>query len=1099
MKIRKNALYLSATERDNFLSAVLTLKNTIANPAAPAAQQISIWDQFVALHFYVFSITVPGEAFPVNVGHQNAGFGPWHRYYLLRLEQALQAAIADPTLTLPYWDWTDPVGTQNVLFQDNFLSPNGGAGGIGGGTVQSGYFAFNAPGALPPWWPAGLPGWRIRADLDDGLATTLRRNLQAFANLPDQADIDNLLSKPSYEGAGQFRQTLEQSPLHNFIHNWVSGHMGGGASPNDPIFFMHHCNVDRLWAMWQIDGHQGAAFYPAAGEPNSHNLNDPLWPWVGALTGYSPSTPLPDIVLPDFSGEPQRTPSDVLDHHALGYAYDTEPVIGLALDQTGSMTGLTPDPLTGMPPNIPKWDAAKQGVSFFLQDCEAAYAAREAYVTAGVQTFRTLAGNQFTKVFTPGPPYGLIKNGGGFSRATFDANIAAQSPAGGTPIAGALSDTESTLVRPPFGNLPANQRRYLAILTDGIETAAPLLSTLAAGEFPDTVILAMGFGIGGGWNGVDYATLANIVSKGITDPNIPDQVFHGESAAVIDKFYTNSLAISIGYTPAVDPLFDLFPGEHVHFNFDVTDAEHSFMIAAQGFDFNDRNWDFCLMGPDGTHCCDTRATGLDGGHPHDDAPHEGHHTPEHAIHHAEPKHASHHAEPVHNGHHHEPDCPYFLTLRKQDGRCTIFVNRNGTPAAKWVGRWALMAFYRPSSGKPVMIMPSVSDLLTPTGAPPVRGPLYLRFNQPVARRTPVRLLPGKPAHRLALNFPALSAKISGDPCALSIQIYHRTTLRPRLAVSATSPFAGEDFELLLNLNAPSGGKLSEVVTAARLVAPAFSIGNAFADPQTIPVKDRKRYLVAGQTQPAFNELQFLADYEKAKPGAFALRDEEVVFKRGRGGAIRAKIAANRHPGVYRVAVYVEGVVTLPHGECCHDGPQRFSRVLHAEVALGIRPDAAKSRPTLFWTAPDRFTVSVTPTDSLGNVIVPSRATAPEVAVNGKSARGTFENPYTGELRVEFRLQGDGLQPNKDGQSLAAKAWIVDDKGNRQIEIAPNKKPKVALTVGTVSMPVELPAFVGDRESRRAYPAGSPEAMRILLENRVTFASEKKARDASYKL
>ena len=174
MKTRKNALYLTTDERDAFLSAVLTLKNTIANPGAPAGQEISIWDQFVALHLYVFSINVPGEGSPVNVGHGNAGFGPWHRYYLLRLEQALQDAISDPTLMLPYWEWTDQVGTQNVLFQDDFLGPNGGAGGVGGGTVQSGYFAFNAPGVLPAWWPAGLHGrgaggWRRHRQLDDRL------------------------------------------------------------------------------------------------------------------------------------------------------------------------------------------------------------------------------------------------------------------------------------------------------------------------------------------------------------------------------------------------------------------------------------------------------------------------------------------------------------------------------------------------------------------------------------------------------------------------------------------------------------------------------------------------------------------------------------------------------------------------------------------------------------------------------------------------------------------------------------------------------------------------------------------------------------------
>lgn len=1065
MRIRKNALYLTPTERDNFLKAVLTLKHTVANPGDPPAQQISIWDQFTALHLYVFSINVPVGPSPVNIGHGNAGFGPWHRYYLLRLEQAMQAV--DPTVMLPYWDWTDPVGTQNVLFQDDFLGPNGGPGGVGGGSVQSGYFAFNAPGVLPPWWPAGFPGWRMRPSLEDGNGATLRRFLNSFASLPDQGDIDTALAKAQYEGAGEFRPTLEASPLHNFIHNWVGGHMAGGASPNDPIFFMHHCNIDRLWALWQIDGHQGAAFYPAAGEPHGHNLNDPMWPWVGALAGYSPNNALPDIVLPDFSGEPVRHPADVLDHHALGYAYDTEPVIGLALDQTGSMLGLTPDPLTGMAPNITKWEAAKRGVSFFLQDCEAAYAAREAYVTAGVETFRNLGGNQFTKIFA-GTPYGLIKNGSAYSRGTFDANIAAQSPSGGTPIAGALTDTENTLVRPPFGNQPATQQRYQAILTDGIETSGPLLNTLAAGAFPETVIFAMGFGIGGGWDGVDYATLATVVAKGKTDPNIPDQVFHGENAAVIDKFYTNSLAASIGYTPAVDPLFELFPGEHVHFQFDVTDAEQSFLLTAQGFDFVDANWEFCLMGPDGAHCCDTRPPGSAGGHLHGEN-----------ILHGEDilEHAGHDHGPVHDRG--NPDCPYFLTMRKQDGRCTIFVNRNGTPAARWVGRWALMAFYRPTVGKEVMLMPSVHDLLVPTGAPPVRGPLYLRAFQPVRQRTPVRLIPGRPPHRLALTFPAPSAQIEDDPSALAINVYHRTTFRPRLVSDAKELFAGEDFKLRLELDLPSKGKLGEVITAARLVAPAFSLGNVFADVETIPVKDRKRYLksrqadpgppASGQTRTGFDQLRFLADYESARPGTFPLRDEEVVFEPTRGPAVLStRITGNRFPGVYRIAVYVEGTIELPYAECCHEGPQRFSRVLHTEVALGIRPDPEKSRPVLFWTAPDRFVVAVTPTDALGNIAAPSDALAPAVQVNGKPVTGMLESTTAGERRITFSLPGEELRPT-------------------------NRRRKVEVTIGATTMRVAIPDLVGDRASRQAFPADSPEAMRIALDDREPLKDKREAR------
>ena len=57
----------------------------------------------------------------------------------------------------------------------------------------------------------------------------------------------------------------------------------------DPLFFLLHCNVDRLWAKWQK---QNGRFDPAlaasyTGDPNNpigHNLNDTMWPWNG-ITG----------------------------------------------------------------------------------------------------------------------------------------------------------------------------------------------------------------------------------------------------------------------------------------------------------------------------------------------------------------------------------------------------------------------------------------------------------------------------------------------------------------------------------------------------------------------------------------------------------------------------------------------------------------------------------------------------------------------------------------------------------------------------------------------------------------------------------------------
>ena len=40
--------------------------------------------------------------------------------------------------------------------------------------------------------------------------------------------------------------------IHNGVHDWVGGTMSDLlTAPADPIFWMHHANIDRLWAVWQ--------------------------------------------------------------------------------------------------------------------------------------------------------------------------------------------------------------------------------------------------------------------------------------------------------------------------------------------------------------------------------------------------------------------------------------------------------------------------------------------------------------------------------------------------------------------------------------------------------------------------------------------------------------------------------------------------------------------------------------------------------------------------------------------------------------------------------------------------------------------------------
>ena len=54
---------------------------------------------------------------------------------------------------------------------------------------------------------------------------------------------------------------------------------------------------------------------------------------------------------------------------------------------------------------------------------------------------------------------------------------------------------------------------------------------------------------------------------------------------------------AIGFTRVFDPVLEMFAGEHVHLDLDVTSADDVLFVTAQGMDFIDENWRFHLVAP----------------------------------------------------------------------------------------------------------------------------------------------------------------------------------------------------------------------------------------------------------------------------------------------------------------------------------------------------------------------------------------------------------------------------------------------------------------------------------------------------------------------
>lgn len=297
MGVRRN-IVASATARDGFVQAVRALDQEFLGVSSAGLgitgpdTQLSTWDLFVLWHYYTMNIATPAGS-SRNAAHRGSVFLPWHRWMLLLLELHMQRVLGDSDFGLPYWDWAAD-GDQPAAQQPSL--PIWSAANLGGDgfPITTGPFAFDVDD------PASF---RVRVwenVFTGGLETTdrsLRRQLgQQVSTLPTTDQVSDALTLVTYDqspfsaASSGFRNRLEgwtQAPgLHNRVHVWVGGDMGPGTSPNDPVFFLNHCNVDRIWEAWMVDN--GRVYRPlddAGAELFRHRLSDPL---VSMLTSSAP-------------------------------------------------------------------------------------------------------------------------------------------------------------------------------------------------------------------------------------------------------------------------------------------------------------------------------------------------------------------------------------------------------------------------------------------------------------------------------------------------------------------------------------------------------------------------------------------------------------------------------------------------------------------------------------------------------------------------------------------------------------------------------------------------------------------------------------------
>jgi tyrosinase len=208
-----------------------------------------VYDHLSAIHRQSFSVGRNHQSTQRSAAHASPAFLPWHRMSMRVLERCIQVAAGDDELGMPYMDW---------MLQWTGLDQY-----VGGTGDASQNFVLNSG-------PFSRANWTLPDDYAEPVKA-LHRNLGADASFrwQTQEEWDRLMAISNYDlppfnerpTPGSFRNALEgwlvtqdlsYGQNHNGVHRYIAGTMGAVIfSFQDPVFHLHHTNVDRIFTIWQ--------------------------------------------------------------------------------------------------------------------------------------------------------------------------------------------------------------------------------------------------------------------------------------------------------------------------------------------------------------------------------------------------------------------------------------------------------------------------------------------------------------------------------------------------------------------------------------------------------------------------------------------------------------------------------------------------------------------------------------------------------------------------------------------------------------------------------------------------------------------------------
>jgi tyrosinase len=232
--LSRSMTFSKMLQMDKSAASIIRKWHWFFPPLCNRKDQASLTDteksRYICAFYMVNNDGTLGQLVDLHAGmymqHGNLRLLPWHRIFLLLFEEALHNY--HPDVCIPYWDWTKP---------------------------EEQHF--------PDWLAGILP-----------TVVTPTRTINVLRSPGAESWLAGIVSgAPS--ALAQTTYDTFSSPIngiHGGVHIWVGGTMSdAGISPADPVFWLHHANLDRLWWVW---------YNSAAGNHQNPVIAGQISPWT---------------------------------------------------------------------------------------------------------------------------------------------------------------------------------------------------------------------------------------------------------------------------------------------------------------------------------------------------------------------------------------------------------------------------------------------------------------------------------------------------------------------------------------------------------------------------------------------------------------------------------------------------------------------------------------------------------------------------------------------------------------------------------------------------------------------------------------------------